>query len=284
MNAGGGNEMRTARCDELAQLIANRLESEAEQLQYLLTSSSSEVGVRYCFLDNLLPDHIAGQIYDAFPSFQAMRLMNSFREKKYTSKKLDKFNPLMTDITLAVQAPAVLAAVQRITGIQNQIPDLSLYAGGLSIMARGHFLAPHIDNSHDASGKYYRTLNLLYYVTPDWSLELGGNLELWNRGVTTNTTIISKFNRLVIMETNPWSWHSVSRVKVDRLRCCVSNYYFSPDSPTGTGYRNVTSFSARPEQKIRRALAWVDNRVREIVRIVVPRGVGKKDVYQSRHQ
>jgi Rps23 Pro-64 3,4-dihydroxylase Tpa1-like proline 4-hydroxylase len=211
-----------------------------------------------------------------------MRLMSSFREKKYTSKDLDQFNPLLTDITFALQSPGVLSLVEQITGIKNQIPDLSLYAGGLSVMTEGHFLGPHIDNSHDASGRYYRTLNLLYYVTPDWSLELGGNLELWDRAVRQNTTIVSRFNRLVIMETNPWSWHSVSKVRVRKPRCCVSNYYFSPDSPTGSEYRNVTSFSARPEQGVRRALASVDNAFREVVRLMAPRGLGKKDVYEGR--
>jgi Rps23 Pro-64 3,4-dihydroxylase Tpa1-like proline 4-hydroxylase len=171
--------------------------------------------------------------------------------------------------------------VEQITGIKEQIPDASLYAGGLSAMGAGHFLSPHIDNSHEDTRKYYRTLNLLYYVTPDWSLESGGNLELWDRGVRRHITVVSKFNRLVIMETNPWSWHSVSEVKADRVRCCVSNYYFSPKSPIGKDYFNVTSFSARPEQKIRRALAWTDNKFRQAVRLVVPSGLGKKDVYEG---
>jgi Rps23 Pro-64 3,4-dihydroxylase Tpa1-like proline 4-hydroxylase len=262
-------------------LIASRLESERGQLKQQLHMSSSALGVRYCVLDNLLPDVIAKEIHDSFPPPAEMRLMESFREKKYTSKKLDKFDPLMSDITFAVQAREVLSVVEQITGIQNQLPDSSLYAGGLSAMTQGHFLAPHIDNSHDSSGKNYRTLNLLYYVTPDWSLEFGGNLELWDRRVKKNTTVVSKFNRLVIMETNPRSWHSVSRVRVDRLRCCVSNYYFSPDSPTGVDYRNVTSFSAWPEQRVLRVLAWVDGKVREFVRLLAPAGVGKKDLYRG---
>jgi len=83
------------------------------------------------------------------------------------------------------------------------------------------------------------------------------------------------------METNPWSWHSVNTVRTDRLRCCVSNYYFSPISPTGRDYFNVTSFSARPEQKVLRAFTWVDNKLRQFVRNFAPRGLGKKDVYEG---
>lgn len=265
----------------LVQHILDRLGGQADKLREQFVSSAQEVGVRYAFLDDLLPESLASRIHGCFPVAESMRLMDSFRERKYTSKSFDKFDPLMADITFAVQDPRVVKVVESITGIRNQIPDERLYAGGLSAMGRGHFLAPHIDNSHDGDRQYYRTLNLLYYVTPDWSLEFGGNLELWDRRVKRNTTIASKFNRLVIMETNPWSWHSVNPVKADRLRCCVSNYYFSPASPTGQEYFNVTSFSARPEQKARRALAWADNQLRHCVRWVAPSGLGKKDVYEG---
>ena len=148
-------------------------------------------------------------------------------------------------------------------------------------MAQGHFLCPHIDNSHDGTRSYYRTLNLLYYVTPDWALENGGNLELWDDRVKHHTTIQSNFNRLAIMETTPWSWHSVSEVKAQRLRCCVSNYYFSKRSPTGEDYFNITAFSARPEQKFLRVVTWVDGRLRQAVRRFVPTGIGRKDVYEG---
>jgi Rps23 Pro-64 3,4-dihydroxylase Tpa1-like proline 4-hydroxylase len=266
--------------EALIEMIANRLESAETELRNSFQISVGEVGVRYCALDNLLPEDTARRIHESFPQSDQMRLMDSFRERKYTSKSFDKFDPLMADITFAVQDPRVVKVVERITGIKDQIPDSSLYAGGLSAMGPGHFLGPHIDNSHDASRKYYRTLNLLYYVSPDWTLEDGGNLELWNSEVQRNVAILSGFNRLVIMETNPWSWHSVNKVRTDRLRCCVSNYYFSPSSPTGQDYFNVTSFSARPEQKALRAFAWLDNKVRQLVRRVAPSGLGRKDVYE----
>jgi Rps23 Pro-64 3,4-dihydroxylase Tpa1-like proline 4-hydroxylase len=268
--------------EEFVQRICDRLTSERDRLQRQFRESSAEVGVRYCVLDELLPLDTANAVYESFPRPSDMRLLDSFREKKHTSKNFDAFHPILAAVTFAQQDPRVVRLVEEITGIAEQIPDPTLYAGGLSSMASGHFLGPHIDNSHEASRKYYRTLNLLYYVTPQWTLENGGNLELWDRAVRRNVTIVSSFNRLVIMETNPWSWHSVSPVKVDRLRCCVSNYYFSPRSPTGEDYFNVTSFSARPEQKLRRALAWADRRMRHLVRLAAPRGVGKKDVYEGR--
>ncbi len=265
----------------LIDLILSRLEMQAESCRDKFETSRREVGVRYCIVDDLLPGEIAERIYTAFPKTESMRLMHSFREKKYTSKSFEKFDPLMADITFALQDPRVIEVVERITGIKDQIPDASLYAGGLSAMAQGHFLGPHIDNSHDASRRYYRTLNLLYYLTPDWSLENGGNLELWDTRVRKNSTIVSRFNRLAIMETTPTSWHSVSEVKTNSVRLCVSNYYFSQRSPTGSNYFNVTSFSARPEQPLRRLIARADNGLRQILRTIKPKGFGKNDVYKA---
>ncbi len=95
-------------------------------------------------------------------------------------------------------------------------------------LKKNNFLNPHIDNSHDKDRKRWRVLNLLYYVTPDWSENYGGNFEIWNnRDLSVPITIHSKFNRLVVMITNDRSWHSVSPVKFDGNRCCISNYYFS---------------------------------------------------------
>ena len=218
----------------------------------------------------------------AFPDSDQMRLMSSFREHKYTSKKFDEFNAIIRHIALAFQDSSVISLIEEITGIAKQTADPSFYAGGLSRMGDGHFLNPHIDNSHEAARRYYRTLNLLYYVTPGWSSEDGGSVELWDRRVRKKVVIPCLFNRLVVMETNPWSWHSVSPVATSAQRCCISNYYFSPESPVGRPYFHVTSFSARPGQKIRRVMSWLDNRVRTGVRLLFPQGLGVKDTYKTK--
>jgi Rps23 Pro-64 3,4-dihydroxylase Tpa1-like proline 4-hydroxylase len=267
--------------NQLVELIVGRLEQQQNSLRHQFLESVNEVGVRYCYVDDLLPSDLANSIYRAFPYLETMRLIDTFREKKYTSKSFEKFDSLMRDITFAIQDPRVVNVVERITCIKDQVPDEHLYAGGLSAMTKGHFLGPHIDNSHDGEMKRYRTLNLLYYISPDWERQNGGNLEVWDKQVRRHVTIDSRFNRLAIMETNPWSWHSVSEVTVDRNRCCVSNYYFSPESPIGRDYFNVTSFSARPDQHLLRALAWADKKIRQAVRLVVPRGLGKKDIYEG---
>lgn len=267
--------------EKLIEHILERLERDEEKLR---EDFNRERGLptRFTAIDDLFPEETAQAIFKAFPDTADMRLLHSFREQKYTSKSLDKFDPLISDVTFAFQDPRVIDLVARIAGIKDPVGDPSLYAGGISSMTKGHFLNPHIDNSHDYEQKNYRVLNLLYYCTPGWTTEHGGNFELWNTSVTEPTEIPSFFNRLVLMATNDKSWHSVNEVKTDAVRCCVSNYYFSPHSPNGYETGHVTFFRARPEQKLRGLVTLTDSYLRTAVRKVVKRGLSKKDLFENK--
>jgi Rps23 Pro-64 3,4-dihydroxylase Tpa1-like proline 4-hydroxylase len=188
----------------------------------------------------------------------------SFREKKRTSANLNDYDPILANITYALQDERVVNYISSLVGLKNIEPDPKLYAGGLSMMFPGDFLNPHIDNSHDGDRLRYRRLNLLYYVSPAWDFKNGGNLELWDDEKINKKTIVAFPNRLAVMETNKSSWHSVSRVSAMQPRCCVSNYYFSKTSPDASDYFHVTSFTGRPEEKIKRMYSVLDNFVRNV--------------------
>jgi Rps23 Pro-64 3,4-dihydroxylase Tpa1-like proline 4-hydroxylase len=212
-----------------------------------------------------------------------MMLRKSLRELKYVTAQMDRCASLLQEIVFAFQDPRVVAAVARATALEALEPDSKLYAGGVSLMGQGHYLNPHIDNSHDMDRARYRVLNLLYYASPDWRIEDGGNLELWPRGMRAEpVTLHSKFNRLVVIATNRSSWHSVSEVRTDRSRTCVSNYYFSPVSPEGADYFHVTSFRGRPEQPLRDLLLRADAMLRALVRKLRPGGVVRTRHYYKR--
>jgi Rps23 Pro-64 3,4-dihydroxylase Tpa1-like proline 4-hydroxylase len=259
----------------LAGMIMARLKTEAANLRKQWQDGTAPT--RFFVLDNLLDPEVAERIYKAFPkSASTWFQRSSFRERKKVFAKLDTQDPILASITDAFHRPEILSAVQQITGLSELEADPELYAGGLSMMGRGDFLNPHIDNSHDAGRARYRRLNLLYYVSPNWALPKGGNLELWDPSVRQQLTIASLFNRLVVMETNRRSWHSVSPVVADELRCCVSNYYFSSNSPEEREYYHVTSFLGRPGQPARRLYGRIDNFARQFVSTVLKMQRGKE--------
>ena len=113
-----------------------------------------------------------------------------------------------------------------------------------------------------------------------WAIDLRKTVvELWDEKVLRNKIIESKFNRLVLMETNNKSWHSVSKsVNKFKSRNCVSNYYFSKYSISGKNYNNVTKFSGRPEQKFIRFYCTIDNCLRQFLRIFNKKGFSKVDL------
>src|SRR5215208_7210933 len=134
--------------EQLVNLILERLDRDSDRIKNDFASDKG-IRTRFAAIDDLLPKEIAERIASSFPPVEEMRLLDSFREKKYTSKALDKFNPLIEDITFAFQDDRVITKVAELTGIKDAVGDPHLYAGGISAMARGHFLNPHIDNSHD---------------------------------------------------------------------------------------------------------------------------------------
>jgi len=249
--------------NELATLMAAKLEAFKASL-----AASFQAGnrVRSFVLDDLLPEDLALAIHRSFPATDAMLKRHNLRESKYFAAQLDRYEPLIEEGVFAFQDPRVVDLLGEICGISDLLPDAKLYAGGVSAMVRRSFLNPHLDNSHDGKQELYRVLNSLYYVTPDWREEYGGNLELWDDGPKGSPrTICSRFNRLVVMETNRHSWHSVSRVRVHGRRTCVSNYFFREKSLEGYDYFHATSFRGRPEQPGRDLLLRADNALRTAI-------------------
>ena len=248
---------------KLIELIGNKLNDNRNKLTEEWKSNNGEIA-KHFIIDNLLPQSLCLNINDAFPDnndFFYQR--NSFRERKKTFAKLYTLPNILSDITYAFHDKKIINLISEITKINNLYADENLYAGGLSIMSKNDFLNPHIDNSHDIHRRHYRRLNLLYYVAKDWNINDGGNLELWNTKVSIQKTIFSKFNRLVVMNTDRKSWHSVSKVLSQKNRYCVSNYYFSPDCPEPQEkYFHVTSFTGRPDELSKRTIGYFDNFLR----------------------
>lgn len=226
-------------------------------------SNPSGTSTKHFVLDNLLPDDIALRANSSFPiQGQGFSSRDDFRERKKTLMDLSNLDPLLSDITYSLQSPDVLLKLEQLTGIRHLEPDPSLSRGGLSMMFKGDFLNPHIDNSHDSERSRYRRLNLLYYVSPEWKAEYGGNFELWNENRSKPMTIVSGFNRFVVMETTKNSWHSVSKVVASSPRCCISSYCYTLAPPGADDYYHVTSFDGRPSEIRRKIVTRLDNALR----------------------
>lgn len=256
----------TSARETLAALIAQRLADAAGAMHEQWHGAAARGEIRAAFVDDLLPEALAEAIHAAFPPLSGMMVKRSIRENKHVAAQMDRYDPLLEAIVFAFQAPEVVAQVAAITGLAAMEPDAELYAGGISAMGKGAYLRPHLDNSHDRARRRYRVLNLLFYVSPGWGGGYGGNLRLWDHGPAgAARTIVSRFNRLVLMATDRHSWHSVDEVRADAVRACVSNYYFSRQSPAETDYFHATSFRAEHGAGLSDIAMRADNALRTTI-------------------
>lgn len=258
----------------IANLIFQKIESEKQILKQKFDASKNGIG--YFFIDDLLPTDFVLKIQQIFPKSEQMILKKSLREDKYIAAQMNLYHPILEELIYAFQDKKIVDLIGDICQIHKPIPDENLYAGGISMMGNKQFLNPHLDNSHDKDRERWRVLNLLYYVTPNWEQEYGGNLELWPFGLKQKQiTIHSKFNRLVVMVTHNKSIHSVSPVIYDGYRCCVSNYYFSNTPLLATDTFHVTSFRGRPENKFTDVVLQLDTLLRMSVRKIFRKGINE---------
>jgi len=263
---------------EIVELIFNKLKSKEQDIKTSYEASKGQIG--YFYIDDLLPDNLAKKCFDVFPDKSEMRALKSLREYKHVSAQMNKHHELLENVIYAFQDKKIVKLVGDICNIKTLYADESLYAGGISLMAKNNFLHPHLDNSHDAERERWRILNLLYYVTPDWTLENGGHLELWPDGPKKSPQLIeSRFNRLIVMATHDKSWHSVNQVTVDRSRCCISNYFFSDNPLNANDSFHITKFRGRPEDTFTNIILDMDAGLRTIIRKVFKKGIRKNPHY-----
>lgn len=258
--------------EELSTIIFEKLLKNKELLKKKFTENSNKIG--FFYLDDLLPNELALNIYNNFPAVEDTVLRDNLRERKYTAFQMNQYESILENIIYAFQDKKIVGLIADICEVKQVSADENLYAGGLSLMEKDNFLNPHLDNSHDKDRNRWRVLNLLYYVTPDWKPEYGGNLEVWPYGLKEKQiTIESKFNRLVVMATHQNSWHSVSKVIVNKVRCCVSNYYFSSTPLLTSDKFHITKFRGWPQEKLKDIILQLDNNIRGTLRKVFKKGI-----------
>ena len=72
----------------------------------------------------ILPKNDLEEIYSAFPTNgEGFFDRETFREKKRTSQNLSDFNPILSDITYAIQDPRIVAKISELCSMNFIEPD-----------------------------------------------------------------------------------------------------------------------------------------------------------------
>jgi 2OG-Fe(II) oxygenase superfamily len=135
-----------------------------------------------------------------------------------------------------LNAPPFLEVLERMSGIDQLIPDPYLEGGGLHRSEAGGILAPHTDFHVYGRLGLYRRLNVLVYVNPDWAPGDGGVLELRHarRPDLEACRVEPVWGRLVVFETNDVSVHGFPEpVAPGCTRRSVATYYYTAAETPG---------------------------------------------------
>ena len=228
---------------DISKLIIERINEIG--INYLKKKYEQSGKINHLIIEKVLPNEIATKLSEYFPEEEELNHLVGPQENKYVGVHFTNKHRLVEECIYAFQEENLIQIISEITNIKTLIGDPELYAGGISSMSKGCFLNPHIDNSHDRNLENFRRLNLLYYVNKELHPnEGGGELVLFPNGIKYKAEEITcDFNRLVIMRTDNRSLHGVKGIKSEsERRKCISNYYFSKNSPSGKNYYHSTSF------------------------------------------
>ena len=242
-------------------MINNKL---AEQLSFNYTNA---LPFPHIVIDNFLERKIAEiahnelsklEVWDYDPTdYSKLAQQNKFfmpspnyevdleimRKDSVTAFQILQF--LNSDITLRF--------LEKLTGIENLIPDPTFTGGGYHKIKKGGKLAIHADYNIHPHTKLHRRINLLVYLNPNWVEEWGGNLELWNKTLTEKThEIAPMFNRAVIFNITDDAYHGHPeplKCPDNEARYSMALYYFTEDRPEEEKNSEHSALWFFPEQE-----------------------------------
>lgn len=206
-------------------------------------------------IDDFLPTDIAEAVFHEFPRPGDIDWHNYKRETeiKLVCAEEQLFGTVTRRLFHQFNSAPFLRFLEKLTGINNLIPDPALRGGGLHQIRRGGLLKLHADfNKHDATF-LDRRVNVLLYMNKDWKDEYCGYLELWDKDVSRcGDRILPIFNRLAVFSTTSDSFHGHPgplACPEDMTRKSLALYYYTNGRPKGEADGiHTTIFKARADE------------------------------------
>lgn len=237
-------------------MLVQPLDREALRRQYFNATPFPFVKI-----DNFLDPAFAEEVAKAYPSFdvaigqgRTFKTVNEKKKVQITDPTL--FPEPVKRLNEVLAASSLLFDLSYITGISRLLADPELRGGGMHVTGPGGRLDVHVDFNYFQDSKLHRRVNLLLYLNPVWEERWGGQVQLWDRGVTRcQHEFVPLLNRCVIFATSDKSFHGVRPVTREAPfpRQSFAAYYYTAEAPVDwKGTVHSTVFRARPEEKLRR--------------------------------
>ncbi|MDF1603139.1 2OG-Fe(II) oxygenase [Nocardioides sp. YIM 152315] len=183
-------------------------------------------------------------------------------ETKYSNTEPDTWGPTLHDVAQEFCSQRFVSYLEKLTGIENLMPDWTMDGGGLHQTLRGGHLNIHADfTTHHRHENWARRVNILLYLNHEWLDEWGGELELWDRDMREcRATVTPAGNRMLVFSTAYDTFHGHPdglNCPSDVARRSMALYYFTQEEHA---VRRATNYQARPDESRARKAAIAADR------------------------
>ncbi len=192
-------------------------------------------------LDDFVGDDVVNAVLEGFPppsadiNWRQLVATGDDGAKVQFNKQgmphLFKIPALPRQLIWELNSGTFIRSLEKLTGIDNLIPDPSLRGGGLHQILPGGVLGVHADFTHHVDYDLERRVNLLLYLNRDWRDDFEGHLELWNEDASRCVKRLRpSAGRCVIFNTDATSYHGHPRPLAcpeGMTRKSIAIYYYT---------------------------------------------------------
>ncbi len=166
----------------------------------------------HAVIDQFLRPECALELARCFPQPQDAIAWDYYGAEHFEVKmgcsREDQFPAALRSALHDMNSGPFVSFLEQLTGIDHLLPDPHLAGGGIHLTREDGHLGIHADFNWHERLQAHRRLNLLIYLTPDWSSAYGGELELWDREAKACQRVVEPlFNRAVVFSTRSDSFH-----------------------------------------------------------------------------
>ncbi len=218
-------------------------------------------------IDNFLPEQEVNQLLQEFPTTALKKGWIHYRHFNENKHGLNATEQIPTSILGFIQfmhTQPVIEFLEKLTGIENLLPDISLEGAGIHLSERGGYLNMHADfSTHPRFNHLQRRLNILLYLNKNWKDEYRGDLEFWSADMKRcEKKIAPLFNRLIVFNTTEISFHGFPEPLLcpeNETRKSIALYYYTQTEKSNPVLS--TKYRTRPGDGLKALPNWVDNKL-----------------------
>ena len=183
------------------------------------------------FLDNDFFLKINQLDYDYKKNAEGKEFSSLVEKKKWISK-----NSVLPELTQSLinslNSEEFINILKKITGIESIVATTvgNSELANYHEMQPGGYLGPHVDHGSDPKTGLPHILNVVVYLTKDWSREWRGGTSLYDSKGKKNVKELDYIpNSAVLFLHTPYSYHSVEKIseKANRVRKSIYVDYYS---------------------------------------------------------